>query len=363
MPTVNVKLGKRSYKIEIATGIVDRVGELTRQVVSNQARRAVVITNSTIDSIYGRRISTSLSRAGFSVDRMLIGDGERYKTLKTAEDLLTALIRCRIERSDILVALGGGVVGDVAGFVASTYLRGIRFIQVPTTLLAQIDSSVGGKTGVNHRLGKNLIGAFHQPSLVIIDPEALCSLPIREVRSGLYEAVKYGVIRDRALFKRVSRDMELLRTCDLMSLTHLIARSCAIKAEVVSSDERESGLRKILNFGHTVGHAIEAVTNYRKFLHGEAVGLGMRAASRMSEHLGLLSREDREVIDLTVRSVGAMPTAKTLAVDGIISALYVDKKAQAGKPVFVLPVKIGQVILSPDVPPRIIRSSIRDALR
>src|SRR5262245_41917114 len=211
MSKVNVKLGKRSYKIEIGGGIVDRVGDLARQALANEARRAVVITNETIDPIYGRRVSKSLSRAGFSVDRLLIGDGERFKTLRTVEDLLTALIRCRIERSDVIVALGGGVVGGVAGFVASTYLRGIRFIQVPTTLLAQIDVSVGGKTGVNHRLGKNLIGAFHQPSLVVIDPETLCSLPIREIQSGLYEAIKYGVIRDDTLFKRISRDMELLR--------------------------------------------------------------------------------------------------------------------------------------------------------
>ncbi|MEN3330654.1 MAG: 3-dehydroquinate synthase [Blastocatellia bacterium] len=362
MKTITVKLKERSYGIHVEAGLLDEVGDLLRAAVGATARRAVLVSNPTVDHLYGRRLEGGLRRAGFKMERFLIGDGERFKTLGTAEKLYTFLIAQRIERSDVIVALGGGVVGDLSGFAAATYQRGIRFAQVPTTLLAQIDSSVGGKTGVNHPLGKNLIGAFHQPALVVIDPTALASLPERELRAGLCEAVKYGVIRDRRLFQRINREMDRLKQLDVAELTHLIARSCQIKADVVARDEREGGLRKILNFGHTVGHALEAVTRYRRFLHGEAVGHGMRAAAGIAERLALLSSAERQLIDEAVRRVGPLPSAKTLALDDIISAMAHDKKAEAGHTAFVLPTAIGRVVVRTDVPLQIIRSALKDAL-
>ncbi len=330
--------------------------------LGQSTRQAVVVSNPTVDSLFCDRVSESLARADFKIYRFSIGDGERFKSLRTAESLFAFLIERRVERADVIVALGGGVVGDLAGFVAATYLRGIRLIQVPTTLLAQIDSSVGGKTGVNHPLGKNLIGAFHQPSLVAIDPDVLHTLPPRQLQAGLYEALKYGVISDRRLFNRVARNIEKLKSLDSAELEHLIARCCEIKAGVVRSDERESGLRRILNFGHTVGHALEAVTHYRRFLHGEAVGLGMRAASRVAERLQLLASADREAIETAIHSVGRLPNANTLALDDIIAAMHHDKKVEAGRAAFVLPVEIGKVVIRSDVPPHTVKAALRDAL-
>ncbi len=362
MKTIAVKLRDCSYGIRIAAGSVDQLGALAREALGESARRALVVTNARIAELYGKRCRRALKTAGFTADQFLIGDGERFKTLRSAESLLTFMIERGIERRDVVVALGGGVVGDLAGFAAAVHLRGIRLLQVPTTLLAQIDSSVGGKTGVNHRLGKNLIGAFHQPSLVVIDPETLRTLPLREMRSGLYEALKYGVISDARLFHRISRETNRLIRFDADELVHLIARSCSIKASVVSLDEREAGPRKALNFGHTVGHALEVVTNYRRFLHGEAVGHGMRTAARISERLKLLAACDREAIDDAVERVGQLPPANTLALDAIISAMHHDKKAEGGRTSFVLPVEIGRVVINSDVPPRVIRSALKDAL-
>jgi 3-dehydroquinate synthase len=362
MKTVPVKLGSRSYRVEIAAGLISDLGKLSRAALGERSRRAVVVSNATVGSLLSTRAEKSLSLADFKVDRFWIGDGERFKNLRTAEALLAFLIERRVERNDVIVALGGGVIGDLAGFVAATYLRGIRLIQVPTTLLAQIDSSVGGKTAVNHPLGKNLIGAFHQPALVVIDPGVLHSLPTRQFRAGLYEAIKYGVISDRRLFNRVTRNVELLKKLDPIELEHLIARCCAIKAMVVARDEREGGLRRILNFGHTVGHALEAVTHYRKFLHGEAVGIGMRAAALMAESLGLLRVDDRRLIESAVVGVGKPPSAKTLALDDIIAAMNRDKKVEAGRTTFVLPVEIGKVVIRSDVPLKVIQPALKAAL-
>jgi 3-dehydroquinate synthase len=362
MQSISVKLKERSYKIEIAAGLLDQAGALARLAVGRKASRAVIITNPTVNTLYGSRLARSLKAADFRSHTLIIGEGERYKNLKTAETIYSFLINHRISRSDILIALGGGVVGDIAGFVAATYLRGIRFVQAPTTLLAQIDSSVGGKTGVNHPLGKNLIGAFHQPSLVVIDPETLHTLPPREMRAGLCEAIKYGVIRDRKLFDRIFHRMERLKQFDLVEIANLVAQSCRIKADVVSRDEREGDLRRILNFGHTVGHALEAVTGYRRFLHGEAVGHGMRAASRIAERMGMLDSAEREALDEAITRVGPLPRANTLALSDIISAMHHDKKAEAGRLAFVLPIKIGRVVIRSDVPSQVVRSALKDAL-
>lgn len=362
MKTITVRLKERSYSIAIDAGLLDKAGALLREALGERARSAVLVSNPTVDALYGERVGRSLRRAGFQLKRFLIGDGERFKSLRTAHDLYKFLIEQRVERTDVMVALGGGVVGDLAGFVAATYLRGIRFAQIPTTLLAQIDSSVGGKTGVNHKLGKNLIGAFHQPSLVVIDTETLRSLPERETRAGLQEAIKYGVIKDRRLFYRIARELEQLKAGDAEALSHLIARSCEIKARVVEQDEREGGVRRILNFGHTVGHALEAVTGYRRFHHGEAVGHGMRAAARLAERAGLLETGARQAIDDAVYGAGPLPATKTLALDAIMRAMQRDKKAEAGRIAFVLPVEIGRVVIKSDLPLPMIRSAIKDTL-
>jgi 3-dehydroquinate synthase len=362
MHTVRVKLRGRTYGILIQPGLLDRLGEVTKRALGDEIRRAVLVTNPHIDALYGRAVRISLKQAGVSVKAYRIGDGERFKSLRTAESLYTFMIRERIERGDIVIALGGGVVGDLAGFVAGTYLRGVRLVQVPTTLLAQIDSSVGGKTGVNHKLGKNLIGVYHQPSLVAIDPQTLASLPLRERCAGLYEAVKYGVIKDRDLFVWITENIDRLRSLDLEATSSLITRCCEIKAWVVERDEREGGLRRILNFGHTVGHALEAVTSYRRFLHGEAVGHGMRVASRLAERLELLGPADRQAIDDLVLEVGRLPSIKNLALGDIMSAMQRDKKVEGGRLAFVLPLRIGRVVVRSDVPQRLVASAIRAAL-
>lgn len=362
MKTITVKLKERSYAINIQASGLDAAGTLARAALGERARHAVIVSNPTVDALYGERVGRAFRRAGFGVRRFLIGDGERFKTLATADDLYRFLIEQQLERADILVALGGGVVGDLAGFVAATYLRGVRFVQIPTTLLAQIDSSVGGKTGVNHALGKNLIGAFHQPALVVIDPQTLATLPARELRAGLHEAIKYGVIKDRRLFQRINREMEKLTACEADELEYLIARCCRIKARVVEQDEREGGLRRILNFGHTVGHALEAVTNYRRFHHGEAVGHGMRAAARIAERAGLLETSARLAIDEAVNRVGHLPPTKTLALGDIMRAMQRDKKAEAGRLAFVLPVEVGRVVIKADLPLPMIRSAIKETL-
>jgi 3-dehydroquinate synthase len=358
---LTVRLGSRSYPIVIATGALDEAGPRIREAVGETARRAVVVTNPRVGSLFGVRVMRSLKRSGFAASSIAIGDGERFKTLDTAKSLFDLLIERRLERTDVLVALGGGVVGDLTGFVAATYLRGIRFAQVPTTLLAQIDSSVGGKTGVNHPLGKNLIGAFHQPSLVVIDPSTLATLPPREFTAGLCEAIKCGIIRDRRLFVRIRARLEEIKRLEPTEVGNLIRRCCAIKANVVRLDERESGLRRVLNFGHTAGHAIEAVTRYRRYLHGEAVGLGMIVESVIAERLGILAKGDRAEIEVLIQKAG-LPKAPTLAPGDIIAAMARDKKTEAGRLTFVLPVRIGRVVIRSDVPPSILRSALNDAL-
>lgn len=362
MPILKVKLKERGYEIAIDADLLKSAGEMSRRAVGDKARQAAIVSNPTVDALYGKMVEASYKRAGFRVKRFLMGDGERFKNLRTAESLYKFLIEERLERADILVAMGGGVIGDLAGFVAATYLRGIRFVQIPTTLLAQIDSSVGGKTAVNHPLGKNLIGVFHQPSLVLIDLETLRSLPPRQLRAGLQEALKYGVIKDRRLFHKISEQLPEIEAGDAAALTELIQRCCEIKARVVERDEREGGLRRILNFGHTVGHALEAVTHYRRFLHGEAVGHGMRAASRIAETAGLLSANERQTIEEAVCRIGRLPQTKTLAIADIMEAMERDKKAEGGRIAFVLPVAIGRVIIKADLPLPLIRSAIKETL-
>jgi 3-dehydroquinate synthase len=361
--TVHVGLDERSYDITLGAGALASVGAITRQTLGAKPRRVALISNAKVHNLYGHAVAKSLRQADFTVLTHLIGDGERAKSIRTAEGVWGFLIANRFERSDGIVALGGGVVGDLAGFVAATFLRGVRFIQLPTTLLAQIDSSVGGKTAVNHALGKNLIGAFHQPSAVVIDPNVLRTLSPREFRAGLYEVVKTGLIRDAVLSAFIHQQIAQLNALEVESLTGVIKRCCEIKAEVVMADEREAGLRRILNFGHTVGHALEAVTKYRRLKHGEAVAYGMQCAATLAEKAGLLSATDGATIKVRVAEVGRLPRIDDLAVNEIIAAMAHDKKAAQGKLPFILPTQIGAVVIRDDLAPQLVRVALRELLR
>jgi 3-dehydroquinate synthase len=360
--TVHVALGERSYDIAIAEGSLSRVGEITREALGDKARRVAVITNPVVDSYYGKEVARSLKRAGFAALTHLIADGEPAKSIRTAERLWAFLISHRFERGDGIIALGGGVVGDLAGFVAATFLRGMDYLQVPTTLLAQIDSSVGGKTGVNHALGKNLIGAFHHPRAVVIDPLTLRTLPGRELRAGLYEAIKYGIIRDRDLAGFIRDNIDRIDSPHPQTLTPIIARCCEIKVEVVVADERESGLRRILNFGHTVGHALEAVTAYRRLKHGEAVGYGMKCAAAIAEKAGVAPQLEAVAIRDGIDALGRLPRISDLNAKDVIAAMAHDKKVSRGKLHFVLPTRIGEVVVRDDIAPAVIRAAVREMI-
>jgi 3-dehydroquinate synthase len=286
-------------------------------------------------------------------------DGERAKSLATIERVYESLVARRLDRSATLIAVGGGVVGDAAGFAGATFLRGLRVVHVPTTLLAQVDSAIGGKVGVNLAAGKNLVGAFHPPVLVACDPTVLATLPRREFRAGLYEVVKYGVIASRPLFDRVSAGLPALFDQDLSILTDVVAECCQIKADVVGRDEREGGLRRILNFGHTIGHAIEALSGYRRFRHGEAVGCGMLAAARLSTMRGLMAGEDERELQDLIRRLGSMPPVGDLRIASALDAIRLDKKVDKGRLNFVLTAGIGRTEIVSDVTPRELTLAMR----
>ncbi|ACX51806.1 3-dehydroquinate synthase [Ammonifex degensii KC4] len=354
MKTVRVELGDRSYPIYVGEGLLARVGELTRQHLPG--RRLMVISNSTVTGLYGEVLKESLEAAGWKVLWAEMPDGEEHKNLATVSRLYDLAVEGELERGDAILAFGGGVVGDVAGFVAATFMRGVAWGQVPTTLLAQVDASVGGKVGVNHPQGKNLIGAFHQPRLVVADVDTLRSLPRREIASGMAEVVKYGVIRSASFFAWLEENVEALLSLAPEALTHAVATSCRIKAEVVAADEKESGLRAILNFGHTVGHALEAMTDYVRFAHGEAVAIGMVVASRLARRLGLgfTAEEERRLANL-LEAIG-LPTSLPPGTDPRELLLFMqrDKKVKEGKLTFILPRHIGEVEIVREVPQEIL---------
>lgn len=366
--------GGTGYTIEVGGGALDALGRAIRESLGERSRKVALISNMKVYALYGARAAESLRAEGFDVATWMMGDGERFKNLRTAEAALRFLAASGLERSDAVVALGGGVVGDLAGFASAVYLRGISFVQVPTTLLAQIDSSVGGKTGVNLPEGKNLVGAFHQPRVVLADVETLKTLPRRELTAGWCEAIKQGAVGDRRLFERTARflaggwsNVDGWRAAEL---SQLIAAQCAFKARIVAGDERESveredgRSRRILNFGHTIGHALEALTNYRRFRHGEAVGLGMLAAGEISERLGMLDRAELEYLRETVRLAGPLPRADGLDADAILRALRSDKKSVGGRVRWILLERLGRarVVDEGDVPARVVDSSLRAAL-
>jgi 3-dehydroquinate synthase len=346
MHTVKVALGDRSYDLEIGASL-DEAGARLRDL--GLGRKMALVTNPAVKDLYGQRMVDSLKAAGFLVMSIIVPDGEQYKNLDWANSIYTALLINSFDRKSVLVALGGGVIGDLTGFAAATFMRGVPFVQVPTTLLAMVDSSVGGKTGVNHPMGKNMIGAFYQPRKVLMDLTVLRSLPKEELLSGMAEVIKYGVIRDAAFFDYLEKNREQVLSLDPDVLEHIVRRSCEIKAEVVSDDEREGGLRAILNFGHTVGHAIETAENYR-MRHGYAVAIGMVYASRLAHKTGLCDAGLPERVEGLVRSYGLPADLSALerkpSVTELMDTMQIDKKAEGGKVKFVLPKKIGEVVIT-----------------
>ena len=344
MRIVQVPLGNRSYAIKIGGGLLARLGAECAQL--ELGHRCAVITDSNVGKKFAKAALKSLSASGFQPVLITVPAGEKSKRIAVVEKCYDQLAAHRLERKSFIVALGGGVVGDLAGFVAATYLRGIPFVQVPTTLLAQVDSSVGGKTGVNLKAGKNLVGAFYQPQLVLCDLDALRTLPKREYVSGLAEVIKYGVIYDAVLFAQLERNLPKLLQRDAGTLAAVIARCCEIKADVVGQDETEGGLRAILNFGHTIGHAIENSSGYGKFLHGEAIAIGQVAAARLSHKiLGLPSGDAGRIEKLFVRA--GLPVKFKLDSarrKKLFAAMQLDKKVSGGEVKFVLAKRIGKVV-------------------
>lgn len=348
---VPVSLGDRSYQVLIQPHILPQIGRVLQDV--GLAGRVAIVTNPVVNEIYGRVVFRSLKRCGFSPFLVVIPDGEKAKSMYWLSKILDELVTQRLERQEVVLALGGGVVGDVAGFAASVYLRGVSFVQVPTTLVAQVDSSVGGKTGVNHPIGKNLIGAFYQPRVVVVDPQALQSLPKREWVAGLAEVIKYGMIADLKFFEYLEQHVEDLREQAEDVIPTVIRRCCEIKAEVVGGDERESGRRRILNYGHTVGHALETWGRYRTWIHGEAVGIGMVQEATMAHFLGLCTKELVERQRDLIQDVGLPIVMPSMTFMELWGAIQHDKKVVNGQINCVLPTTIGKVKVVPLVRQRI----------
>jgi 3-dehydroquinate synthase len=340
---INVRTDSAAYPVLVQPGLLGAL----RGVLAEERfpGRAFVVSSPTVWRLHG----TAIARALSGLEVVLIPDGEKAKTLQTVSRVYDALVTAQADRGAGIVAIGGGVIGDAAGFAAATYLRGISVAHVPTTLLAQVDSAVGGKVGVNHPLGKNLIGAFHQPRIVAVDPLLLATLPRREFRAGLYEVVKYGMAFDGALFERVRANASALFAREAGALSAIIEASCRIKAAVVQEDERERGPRRLLNFGHTAGHALEAITKYRRFRHGEAVALGMLVAADLAVARGALALEAREALAHLVAALGPLPPIADLRVDDALEAIRRDKKVVAGRLHFVMPVALGRATIVDDV--------------
>lgn len=344
MKSLQVELAERSYPIYIGSGLLQQPELLTPYL---SGRQVLVVSNETVAPLYLQNVVSVLD--GYQVETLVLPDGESYKNLQTFERIATALLEHRFSRNCTLIALGGGVIGDITGFAAACYQRGVPYIQIPTTLLAQVDSSVGGKTAVNHELGKNMIGAFHQPRAVIADTDVLQSLPARELAAGLAEVIKYGLIRDSAFFDWLEQAMPQLLSRDSEALTYAIEQSCRNKAEVVAADERESGQRALLNLGHTFGHAIETALNYRGWLHGEAVATGMVMAADLSQRLGWLATADVQRISRLIEQAG-LPVAPPAALSpGVFrNNMAVDKKARDGVVFLVLLKRLGDAVVTND---------------
>ncbi len=371
MTRVTIALPRSSYDAVIESGLLERVGERLREVMCGaQASSRVygdcqplfVVTVPPVRRRWGKKLMKSLLTAGFTPRVIEMSDGERHKKLATVQQLAEKLTRLGADRSALIVAFGGGVVGDVAGLLASLYMRGVDVVQIPTTVQSQLDAAIGGKTGVNLRAGKNLLGTFHQPRVVLVDPAVLSTLPEREFRAGLYEALKCGVIGKPALFERLEKvPLNVLRH-DAAALEWVIAQSVRLKAEVVSSDERESGPRRVLNFGHTIGHALEAESGYRRFLHGEAVAWGMIAATHIAAATGRIDRNVACRISTAVLNLGKLPRVEAHSRD-ILRLLQGDKKTRSGVVHFVLPREVGKVEIANDVSEKVIVEAVNELRR
>ena len=347
MQTLTVDLGDRSYPIHIGSGLLARAELILPHLAQ---KRVMVVTNTTVAPLYLSQLTATLGAGGVTVAQVVLPDGEAYKNWETLNLIFDALLTQRAERKTTLIALGGGVIGDMTGFAAASYQRGVPFIQIPTTLLSQVDSSVGGKTGINHPLGKNMIGAFYQPKVVLADTDTLETLPARELSAGLAEIIKYGLIWDVEFLAWLEANMDKLRALDPAAIAHAVFRSCEIKAKVVAQDEREGGIRAILNLGHTFGHAIETGMGYGNWLHGEAVGAGMVMAVETSQRMGWLTEADVARTRVLIRAAGLPDVAPDLGVDTWLDYMGHDKKVEGGKMRFVLLKKLGEAVITADVP-------------
>ena len=343
MITVNVELGERAYPIHIGADLISQTALFAPHIAGSSV---TIVTNTTVDPLYGDALRGALAPLGKQVSTVVLPDGEAHKTWQTLNLIFDALLGSRADRKTTLIALGGGVIGDMTGFAAACYMRGVPFIQVPTTLLSQVDSSVGGKTGINHPLGKNMIGAFYQPQAVIADIGALRTLPPRELAAGIAEVIKTGAIADAAFFDWIEANIAALNACEPAALAEAVKRSCEIKASVVAQDEREGGLRAILNFGHTFGHAIEAGLGYGEWLHGEAVGCGMVMAADLSVRLGHLDEASRERIVAVVKAAHLPERGPDLGASRYVDLMQVDKKAEGGAIKFILLKRFGETLIT-----------------
>ncbi|WP_116138038.1 3-dehydroquinate synthase [Trinickia diaoshuihuensis] len=343
MITVNVDLGDRSYPIRIGAELIGQTELFAPHIAGSSV---TIVTNETVEPLYGEPLRAALAPLGKHVSTVVLPDGEAYKNWETLNTIFDALLGAQADRKTTLIALGGGVIGDMTGFAAACYMRGVPFIQVPTTLLSQVDSSVGGKTGINHPLGKNMIGAFYQPQAVIADIAALRTLPERELAAGLAEIIKTAAIADAAFFEWLEQNIEALNRREPAALVHAVKRSCEVKASVVAADEREGGLRAILNFGHTFGHAIEAGLGYGEWLHGEAVGCGMVMAADLSVRLGLLDEAVRRRLVALIEAARLPTRAPALGDARYIELMKVDKKTEAGTIKFILLKKLGETLIT-----------------
>jgi 3-dehydroquinate synthase len=358
MEELTVDLGERSYDIKIGEDILANLGDYMSEL--DIGSKVLLISNPLVDSLYGTEVEATLSQAGFEVTKALIPDGEKYKSLETAKDLYDQAVDAELDRTASVVALGGGVVGDIAGFIAASFMRGINFIQVPTTVLAQVDSSVGGKVAVNHPQGKNLIGDFYQPQLVVADKKVLHTLEERELKVGLAEVIKYGVIWDQEFFSFLKENRQAIMNLESGPIIEAVKTSCQIKAKVVQEDEYEQGLRAILNYGHTIGHALEAVTNYEHYRHGEAVAIGMVAAAKIAYKLDMLTTDEVRAQEELIGEFGLPVRFSGLDKEQILKALTKDKKVKNGVIRFILAEKIGQVEIVSDIADTIIRDVLDD---
>jgi len=353
---VDVNLGSRSYRIIVAAGALATVGARLREL--KVGSRTALVRDAAVARLYGKTVTSSLESAGFSVVPIEVPEGEAAKTLSVAQHCWNELIAAGLDRTSTVVALGGGAVGDVAGFAAATYMRGVNFVQIPTTVLAQVDASVGGKTAIDHPLAKNMIGAFYQPRLVVVDPAVAQTLPEREFRSGLAEIAKHGVVLEAEYFAEVERDVKSLVARELGVLERIIGGSCRLKAAVVERDEREAELRHVLNYGHTIGHALEAATKYERFTHGEAVSLGMVAEARLARRLDVADDETVSRQEKLLDALGLPVRAEAIDIEPVVGAMSRDKKAKDGRIPFVLAPRIGAFRLVYDVPMTEVRSVI-----